>query len=295
MEKMSKINISSHTYTTLFNRPKDSHKGTFGHLFVLAGSPGMTGAASLTSLAALKSGCGMVTLGIPESLLSIMEIKLTEVIKKPLPETKDRTLSLSSFSDIKKFSQNCTALAIGPGLSRQKETQKLIRKIIVELDIDMLIDADAINALEGHIAILKKMRRTLALTPHPAEIGRLIKKSASFVQKNRATLTKSLTNDYNIILILKGYKTLVVKKDDFYTNKTGNPGMATAGVGDVLTGMIGSFLAQGIEKFEAAKLGVCLHGLAADLAVKDKGELSLIASDLIDYLPLAFERLKKML
>ncbi len=287
------INISSSTRNILFNRPRNSHKGSFGHLFVIAGSPGMTGAAALTCMAALRSGCGMVTLGISKSLFEIMEVKLTEIIKKPLAETKDKTLSLRSFLNIKNFSKSCSALAIGPGLSRQKETQRFIRKIITELNIPMVIDADAINALDGHAPILKKAKGPVVLTPHPAEMGRLIKKKTSFVQKNRTNLTKSFTNNYNLTLVLKGYETLVCEGKNFYVNNTGNSGMASAGAGDVLAGIIGSFLAQGIGEFEAAKLGAYAHGLAGDLALKDKGQLSLIAGDLIDYLPLAFRKIKQ--
>jgi len=287
------INISSSTQNILFNRPQNSHKGSFGHLFVIAGSPGMTGAAALTCMAALRSGCGMVTLGISKSLFEIMEVKLTEIIKKPLAETKDKTLSLRSFLNIKNFSKSCSALAIGPGLSRQKETQRFIRKIITELNMPMVIDADAINALDGHAPILKKAKGPVVLTPHPAEMGRLIKKETSFVQKNRINLTKSFANNYNLTLVLKGYETLVCEGKNFYVNNTGNSGMASAGAGDVLAGIIGSFLAQGIGEFEAAKLGAYVHGLAGDLALKDKGQLSLIAGDLIDYLPLAFRKIKQ--
>lgn len=288
------MEISPNTGNILFKRPENSHKGTFGNLLVLAGSPGMTGAAVLTCLAAMRSGCGMVTLGVPKSLLAIMEIKLTEVIKKPLSGTQNKTLSLRAFSEIEKISQDCSAIAIGPGLSRQQETQKLIRKILTKLNLHFVIDADAINALEGNDAILNKIKMLSVLTPHPAEMGRLIGKSASYVQGNREMTTKTFAAQYNnIVLVLKGYKTVVVRKRDFYINDTGNPGMATAGSGDVLTGIIGAFLAQGIDAYEAAKIGVYIHGLAGDLAAKIKGQISLIAGDLIDYLPQAFKKLER--
>jgi len=287
------IDISRRSKKILFNRPLDSHKGGLGHLFVLAASAGMTGAAALTCLAALRSGCGVISLGIPASLLGVMEVKLSEIIKKPFAETRNKTLSLRSFSAIKSFSANCTALAIGPGLSRQKETQKLIQRIIKELNIPMVIDADAINALEEKVSILKAVKAHAILTPHPAEMGRLIKKSASFVQENRSSVSKTFAKDYDVTLVLKGYETLVSRAEKIYLNKTGNPGMAKAGTGDVLTGIIGSFLAQGLNEYEAAILGVYVHGLAGDLAAKDKGRVSLIASDLIDYLPPAFKKIKK--
>lgn len=291
---MDKVEISQNAWNILFNRPENSHKGSFGHLLVLAGSPGMTGAATLTCLAAMRSGCGVVTLGVPKNLLSVMEIKLTEVIKKPLPETKNKTLSLSAFSEIKKNSQNCTAIAIGPGLSREQETQKLIRKIITEINPPFIIDADGINAIEGRAAILEKIKKTAVLTPHPAEMGKLIGKSASCVQENREMTAKTFAAKYDkTVLVLKGHNTIVVRKNDFYINNTGNAGMATAGAGDVLTGIIGAFLAQGIDAYEAAKIAVYAHGLAGDLAAEIKGQISLIAGDLIDCLPIAFKELKK--
>lgn len=291
---MNNIKISPSTRKILFNRPEDSHKGTFGNLLVLAGSPGMTGAATLTCLAAMRSGCGMVTLGVPRSLLAVMEIKLTEVITKPLPETKSETLSSSAFAEIKKISCDCTAVAIGPGLSKQPETQKLIRKIITGINRPFIIDADGINAIRGHTAILDKIKKLAILTPHPAEMARLIGRSASYIQENREMTAKTFAAQYDkILLVLKGYKTVVVRKRDFYVNDTGNSGMATAGSGDVLTGIMGAFLAQGIDAYEAAKIAVYLHGLAGDLAAKIKGQISLIAGDLIDYLPQAFKKLER--
>lgn len=296
MRRMNNIFVSSNNSnvkTVLFNRPKDSHKGTFGHVLILAGSPGLMGAAFLSSLSALRSGCGLVTLGVPKSQLLAAEIKLTEVIKRPLPETKNKTLSLKSFSVIKKIHKNYKTAVLGPGLSRDKETSRLIRKLIAELEIPLLIDADAVNALENNISVLRKINCPLVLTPHPAEMGRLIKKTVHEVQAERENLAKTFSKEFNVTLVLKGYKSIVSSKRDFYINDTGNSGLATAGSGDVLAGMIASFMAQGIENFEAAKWGVYIHGLAGDLAAQEKGEISLIAGDIIDYLPLAFEKVRK--
>ncbi|MFH1856771.1 MAG: NAD(P)H-hydrate dehydratase [Candidatus Omnitrophota bacterium] len=290
---MNKVDILLSSWNLLFNRPKNSHKGTFGHLFVIAGSAGMTGAASLVCGAALRSGCGMVTVGVPRCLLPIIEIKLTEVIKNPLAETSAKTLSLNSFPEIKRISKHCDAIAVGPGLSQHKETQKLIRKIITELNAPFVIDADALNALEGYTPLIKKIKSPFVLTPHPAEMGRLSKKSVSDIQKNRKEAVRIFIENYdNTVLALKGYGTLVANKKNLYENKTGSSSMATAGTGDVLTGIIGAFLAQGIDAYEAAKIGVCVHGLAGELSAKFKGPISTIAGDLIEYLPFAFKELK---
>lgn len=282
--------IKKELSTLLPPRLKDSYKGDYGHVFVLAGSTGLTGAAALCSQAALVVGAGLVTLGIPESLNPIMEVKLTEVMTKPLPETKAGSLSLNAKDEILAFQERCNCLIIGPGLSRNSETARLVKYLIAEVDKTIILDADGINALEGNLGVLKKERVDLVLTPHLGEFSRLISKSSEYVKKNRITLVNKLVLDYNVTLILKGYQTIVAKKNrEIYINKTGNSGMATAGSGDVLTGMIAGFLAQGMKPFEAAKLGVYLHGLAGDLAAKEKTEYSLIASDILQKIPEAIK------
>ncbi len=273
----------------IFKRRPDSHKGDYGHVFVLAGSAGLTGAAYLTAQAALLSGSGLVTLGIPKSLNPIMARKLTEVMTTPLQETKAQSLGLKAFPEIKIVSDKIDVIAIGPGLSQNKETQALIRKIISTIDKPMVIDADGLNALVGHLNILP----TAILTPHPGEMARLIGKSVAYVQKNRKTVAKNFAKKYNVTLVLKGHRTIAVNPGNkIYVNKTGNPGMASGGVGDVLTGIIASFLGQGLSAFDAARLGVCVHGLAGDLAAKEKGQLSLTASALLNKLPEVLHKLE---
>jgi len=269
----------------LKKRKRNTHKGDYGHVFVLAGSLGLTGAASLCSRAVLRAGAGLVTLGIPESLNMVMARKLTEVMTFPLPETKEGSVSLKAKKKILEKVKNADIMILGPGLSRNSQTVKLVRELIVCIKKRMVLDADALNAVSEDTKILKKVKEGYVITPHPGEMARLIKKSTSFVKKNRESLAKKFANDYNACVVLKGAGTVVATSGATYHNKTGNPGMATAGSGDVLTGIIGGFLAQGLKVFDAAKLAVYIHGLAGDLAVKEKGEAGLIAGDILEKIP----------
>ena len=275
----------------LKKREKGAHKGDFGHLFVLAGSLGYTGAATLCSQAALLSGSGLVTLGIPKSLYPIVARKVTEVITLPLPETREKTFSLKALAQILKKIENSDATAIGPGLSQHPETVRLVHRLLPRIEKPTVVDADGLNAIAKDPSILRKTKRAMILTPHPGEMGRLIRKTSRFVQKHREKVAKDFAVRYNKVTVLKGYRTLVASpQGKLYVNHTGNPGMATAGCGDVLTGILGSFLGQGMNPFEAACRGVYVHGLAGDLAAKEKGEVGLIASDLLKYLPKAFQK-----
>jgi len=267
-----------------------SHKGDYGHVFVLAGSPGLTGAAYLTSRACLLSGSGLVTLGIAKSLNPIMEVKLTEVMTKPLHETRQSTLSLRAFAQIKKLLPRIDALAIGPGISRNPQTKKLVHKLLSFIIRPAVLDADGINALVGKLKVLQTLKSRLVITPHEAEMARLLGLRVTEVQENRIKLARDFAGRYKLTVVLKGHRTVVAAAGGTtYINKTGNPGMASGGCGDVLTGMIASFLGQGIKPFQAAKLSVYLHGLAGDYAAKEKGQGSLIATDLLDNLPRALK------
>lgn len=264
----------------------DSHKRDYGHVFVIAGSQGMTGAAYLASQAAILSGSGLVTLAIAKSLNQIMEVKLTEVMTLALPETRDLSLGLMAERAILDFAGKTNVAAVGPGLGRNKETQHLVRNILRKIEKPVVLDADGINAMVGHTDILKSRNRQTILTPHPGEMARLIGEGTEYIQKNREKVAGSVSKDFNCITVLKGYRTVVSNpQGEVYVNETGNSGMATAGVGDVLTGMIASFTGQGIDPYSAAILGVYLHGRAGDLAAKDVGQFSLIASDLLARLP----------
>ena len=277
-------------------RKKAAHKGDYGHVFVLAGSKGLTGAAYLTSQAALLSGSGLVTLGIPESLDPVMAKKLTEVMTLPLAETEEATLSRRAHRKIKDFlkRRKIDVLAIGPGLSRNGSTVRLVRALISELKVPFVLDADGINAFAGNASLLKKIRAQAIITPHPGEMGRLLGRKISPAQKNRISVAKKFVNEYNSILVLKGHRTVIAAPGRrCHVNKTGNPGMASGGTGDVLTGIIASLIGQKMNPYEAALLGVYVHGLAGDLAKKEKGERSLIATDLLKKLPEAFKKVSR--
>ncbi len=276
--------------TRLLPRNPDSHKGDFGHVLILAGSARFSGAAVLCAQACLRSGAGLVTLGIPEGLNKVfIKIKPIEAMTLPLPQTKEATLSSLAFSKIREFAKKINVLVIGPGLSVNKSTQILVRKVIKSIDKPLVVDADGLNALSAHLSILPGKTPAI-LTPHPGEMARLLRVKVFEVQKDRKKVAKDFVNRYNIILVLKGRETLVAEKlKGIYLNKTGNPGMAKAGSGDVLTGIIAAFLAQGLNGFDAAKYAVYLHGLAGDLAAKEKSQLAMIASDIIAKIPKAIK------
>ncbi|MCX5705200.1 MAG: NAD(P)H-hydrate dehydratase [Candidatus Omnitrophica bacterium] len=274
----------------MLRRNRFAHKGDFGHVFILAGSTRFSGAAALCSNAAIRSGAGLVTLGIPKGINSgIIKIKPKEVMTLPLPETKDGSLSLPAFALIQKFAKNADVLAIGPGLTQDKSTQTLICKVIAVILKPMVIDADGLNALVNHLDILRKTkndRRATILTPHPGEMAKLLKINVKQVQGDRKNIARKFAKKHKITLVLKGHNTVVADSlGKVFVNKTGNPGMATAGSGDVLTGMIAAFLGQGLNAFEASIYGVYLHGLAGDLAAGEKTQNCLIASDIIDWIP----------
>ena len=273
-------------------RSPGAHKDELGHVLVIAGSSGYTGAAYLTAQAAARSGSGLVTLAVGKGILPILAVKLTEVMVRPFIETKDSSLSLLAEKDLIAFSQKCDALAIGPGISQNKETQGLVRDLISKIELPIVLDADGINACSGHPNVLKEAKSKLVLTPHEGEMARLIDVNVKEVTENRKDVALKFANEYNTVLVLKGRNTIVASPaGGLYVNQTGNAGMATGGTGDILTGMIASFIGQGAEPFAAATLGVYFHGLAGDMALQEKGTLSLVATDILDKLPEALKAL----
>lgn len=273
-------------------RRPDSHKGDYGRVLVVAGSIGKTGAAFLASQGALFAGSGLVTCAVPESLNEIMEIKLTEVMTLPLAETGDKSLSLKAEEGILDFSRDCDVVIIGPGLGKNAETRILVKELIKLIECPIVLDADGINAIEGQLDVFKKRKtKKTILTPHPGEMARLLGKKIDDVQKDRLNIAKEAARLTGSIVCLKGHRTIVADPDGVaYTNETGNSGMATGGTGDVLTGMIGSFIGQGVDDFSAAVAAVYLHGLAGDIAAEKKGQFAMVATDLLTYLPEAFKR-----
>jgi hydroxyethylthiazole kinase-like uncharacterized protein yjeF len=282
--------------TQLLRRRVDSHKGDFGHILVLAGSQTFSGAAVLSAHAAIRTGAGLVTIGLPQSINNaIIKIKPLEVMTLPLAETKDGGLSIGAYKNIKDFLKKIDILVIGPGLGQNKSTQSLIRRLINKLDRPLVIDADGINALAGYLDKFKIQNskfKNIIMTPHPGEMARLLGTTVKKIQKNRLKTARRFAKDYKLTLVLKGQRSIVVDyRGNKFLNSTGNAGMATAGSGDVLTGIIASFLAQGLDAFRAAKFAVYLHGLAGDMASKEKTQPGMIASDIIEKIP---EAIKKM-
>ena len=267
-------------------RNPDTHKGDYGHLLVIAGSVGKTGAAAMACQAALRMGAGLVTLAIPKSLNAIMEAKLTEVMTEPLPETPKQTLSLRAFSTIVRLCENKRAVIIGPGLGTYKETQSLVLKLIKAVDLPIILDADGITALTTQPKTLPVANRMLILTPHPGEMAKLVRSQVKEVLEDRIGLSRNFSQSQHVHLVLRGHPSLIsTPKGEIFINPTGNPGMASAGAGDVLTGMIGGLVCQGFDILPSLQMAVYLHGLAGDEGAKEMGEKSLIASDIIEKIP----------
>ncbi|MFQ5882066.1 MAG: NAD(P)H-hydrate dehydratase [Candidatus Methylomirabilales bacterium] len=274
-------------------RDPDAHKGTYGHVLVLAGSPGKTGAAVLCSLGALRVGAGLVTLALPEGLNDPMEVKLTEVMTVGLPETEERTVASQARDGLVDLMEGKRVLALGPGLSTHPETARLVRELIRSAKIPLVIDADGINALAHQPEVLARASVPVILTPHPGELSRLLSVSKDEVVEKRIPIAQKVASTYNIHLVLKGARTLVAEPGGaLHVNPTGNPGMATGGTGDVLTGMIAGLVSRGLPPALAAVVGVYLHGLAGDLACQHLGPEAMIATDLLEKLPEAIRTIK---
>ncbi|MEI8350613.1 MAG: NAD(P)H-hydrate dehydratase [Candidatus Omnitrophota bacterium] len=278
----------------LLKRKPDTHKGDYGYVLAIGGSPGLTGAVCLCAEAALRIGAGLVRVGVPKSLHNIFEVKLTEVMSVPLEESREGHFSVNALARIEDIAKKIDVIALGCGASQNISTQKLILKIIETIDKPLVIDADGINALSKNIGILKRCKsKNIIVTPHMGEFSRLVRIGVEEIKAKRKELVKDFAFQYNLILVLKGHRTLISDGKEIFENITGNPGMATAGSGDVLTGMIAGLIGQGLGCLEAARLGVYLHGLAGDLAAKDKTQNCLIASDIIEYLPKVIKKLTR--
>jgi NAD(P)H-hydrate epimerase len=258
-------------------RKPDTNKGDYGRLLIVAGSPGMTGAAVLASRGAMRSGVGYAILAVPKSMVPLVDSMTPEVVTIP-------------FEQIPKFKKKVNAFAIGPGIGINRKAKKLISSLVAR-PTTLVIDADGINNLGKNPKRLKKAKAKVILTPHPGEMARLTGKKIKDIQKNRQAITLETAKKLGCIIILKGHKTVIADPSGkLFVNPSGNPGMASAGVGDVLTGMIGSFAAQGLSPWDAAVAGVYLHGYAGDLAAKEKGEYGMIASDLVEKVPYAISK-----
>lgn len=272
-------------------RPKTSHKGDFGRLLILSGSIAYPGAPYLVSMGALRAGAGLITLGVPRSLYPILALKLAEVMPFPLPQTRSGTLSLKGEKSVRDLIKGKDVIALGPGLARHPETEKLVRRIVASIDGPLVIDADGLNALQGAKKLIAKLGPNAVLTPHPGEAARMTGNPVPDDDRGRMRFAREWTARYRSVLVLKGHHTLVASRSHgVYLNRTGNPGLATGGSGDILTGILAAFLGQRLEPFQAAKAAVFLHGLAADMALPEFGEISLIPTDILKYLPQAFKK-----
>ncbi|MBU0573861.1 MAG: NAD(P)H-hydrate dehydratase, partial [Candidatus Margulisbacteria bacterium] len=270
-------------------RQHDTHKGTYGRVLIIGGSPGMTGAPVMAGKSALRVGAGLVYVGVPESLRNFVDIASLETITLGLPETKTGFLDPRALRYIQKIDRD--VIAVGPGLSLQPGIPAIIKGLLQQTS-PLVIDADGLNAaaLSG-IGVLKHKKCDVVLTPHPGEMSRLLEMTADAVQKDRKRLARDLAVKYRITVVLKGRNTIVAGAGgQTYVNKTGNPGMATAGAGDVLSGMLAGLIGQGLPVYKAACLAVFLHGFAGDLAAKKVSEYGLIAGDIIDTIPEALKR-----
>ncbi|MFZ5803115.1 MAG: NAD(P)H-hydrate dehydratase [Candidatus Omnitrophota bacterium] len=274
-------------------RPRDSHKSDFGKIFILAGSEGFSGAAYLCAQACVRSGAGLVTLGVPRAIYLAVAKRMAEVMVRPFPSTKAGTLAFRSFTEIRKILSTQDVLALGPGLSRAPETARLVRRLFCFSRSPGVLDADGINAFEGCSGLLKKHQASWILTPHAGEFVRIFGGKSPSGKKERIERASRAARDSGLILVLKGAHTVVASpQGSVYVNPTGNPGMASGGTGDVLTGIIAALLGQGIAPWDAARFGVYLHGLAGDLGAGKLGEESLIATDLIDSIPAAIQKIR---
>jgi NAD(P)H-hydrate epimerase len=276
------------TVPALPARAADANKGDFGKVLVIAGSRGMSGAAVLCASAALRGGAGLVRLAVPESLLPLVAAANPCYMTVPLPEDREGRLSAHAMAPLLDAARWCTAAVIGPGLGQSADVAMVVLGVVDQTTVPLVLDADALNALAPHLGALSARKGPLVLTPHPGEFARLLGCPTADVQARRQEAAVAFAASRRVVLALKGRGTVVTDGRRVYVNTTGNPGMATGGTGDTLTGLIGALLAQRLEPFVAAQVGVYLHGLAGDLARDDLGDTSLIASDLLEYLPRAF-------
>jgi ADP-dependent NAD(P)H-hydrate dehydratase len=274
---------------TLAQRPADSNKGTFGRVLVISGSMGMSGAAVLCGSAALRSGAGLVRVAVPTDILPIVAAGNPCYMTAPMPQDEHGRFSDSAVPGLLSLAQGNNVVAMGPGFGRSPAITALVSALLTQLPMPVVLDADGLNAL--HTDRLGERTAPLVMTPHPGEFSRLSGLDIPTIQGRRQEVASRFAAEHGVILVLKGQGTVVTDGKRIFVNTTGNPGMATAGSGDVLTGVIAAFLAQGLEPFDAAQLGVYIHGFAGDMARDALGEVGMIAADLLTYLSQAIRRL----
>jgi ADP-dependent NAD(P)H-hydrate dehydratase / NAD(P)H-hydrate epimerase len=286
--------ITAQDIASLFKpRPRDSNKGSYGHVLAIGGSLGKAGSVAMAGMAALRSGAGLSTVATPKSVLATVAGFHPELMTEPLGETNAGSIALEAKVRIHDLLKGKSVIAIGPGVSQHPETSELVRELVKGQRQPMVLDADGLNAFRGHAQELNGKGRSLVITPHPGEMARLAGCSIAEVQADRINVARNFSREHDLIVVLKGHRTLVAQPNgEVWVNTTGNPSMATGGTGDILTGMVAGITAQNPGRiFEAVIAAVHLHGLAGDVACESTGEQSLVATDLIEALPEAFRRL----
>jgi ADP-dependent NAD(P)H-hydrate dehydratase / NAD(P)H-hydrate epimerase len=276
-------------------RPRDSNKGMYGHVLVVGGSVGKAGAAAMAGFSALRAGAGLVTVATPKSVLPTVAGFHPELMTEPLEETETGSISLSAMGSLHELAAHKTVGAVGPGITRHEETSNVVRVFLSSEKLPIVLDADGLNAYEKRPKELMGNGRTLVLTPHAGEMSRLTGLSTKEIQRDRVNVARSFAKEHGVILVLKGDRTIAASPNgDCWVNTTGNPGMATGGTGDILTGIVAGMLAQYPQRaFEAVLAAVHLHGLAGDIATAHVGEESLVATDLVQTLSDAFRRIRE--
>ena len=288
--------IAPHEIAPLIGpRPLAANKGSFGHVLVIGGSVGKAGSVAMAGMAALRTGAGLSTVATPKSVLATVAGFHPEVMTEPLDETDAGTISTRASERLDALMKGMTVLAVGPGISRNPETSEFVRSLVVKTKTPLVLDADGLNAFEDRADELNGKGRTLVITPHPGEMARLTGLTITAVQRDRINVARTFAREHELIVVLKGHRTLIAQPDGtIWVNATGNPGMATGGTGDILTGMVAGLIAQNPERIaEAVIAAVHLHGLAGDVARESMGEHSLVATDLVKALPEAFRRVRE--
>lgn len=273
---------------------ENTHKGTRGRVLVVAGATGLTGAAALCAYGAQRIGAGLVTVACPQSLIPILASKLTEPMTAPVPEVEGGFFSIRAAGRILYLATNVNSVVIGPGIGRHRETGQLLREVLTKLTVPMVVDADALYLLGNQADLLKAVRAPVIVTPHPGEAAWLLRTTIQEVEQNRVKVAKQIAESYNVVAVLKGRFTVIAgPKGEVRINPTGNRGLATAGTGDVLAGIIGGLLAQRLSPLDAAVTGVFIHGLAGEKASRRLGPDGLLAGDLLPILPRLLKRIRE--
>ena len=277
---------------TVFNRPDDSNKGTLGSLLCICGSYGMAGAAIMAGKAALRCGIGLLKIAVPKSIYPVCATNILESVYYPLEETSNGVISSKNTDFLLEMCEKSSAVVIGCGLSVCDDTKNLVQSVITNCEKPLVIDADALNCICNKPEILKNLKAPAIITPHPGEMARLLHSTPKAVNSNRENTAIDFAKKFGVVTVLKGAGTIIASPDgEVYINHTGNSGMATGGSGDILSGIIGSLLAQGASPINAAAAGVFLHGTIGDLAAEKLGKISMLPTDMIDMIPTAYLKL----